>query len=39
MKVEREEEGETHLIVRLSGEVLFEVAELKAWDHQDQAKD
>ena len=39
MKVEREEKGETHLIVRLPDEVLFEVAELKAGDHQDQAKD
>ena len=39
MKVESEEEGETHLIVRLSGEVLFEVAELQAGDHQYQAQD
>ena len=39
MKVESEEEGETHLIVRLPGEVLFEVAELQAGDHQYQAKE
>lgn len=39
MKVERVEEGETHLIVRLPGEVLFEVAELQVGDHQYQAQD